>query len=140
MKYSKQKNLIYEIVKNTDTHPTADWVYMKAREQMPNIGVATVYRNLNALVEEGSLACVKSYGKADRYDGRLEKHMHMQCVKCGRVFDLFPNSPEAEENVVEQVCRVYNINRNAYIPDLTTLSGICDECVEKENEAPSLIK
>ncbi|MGN0709492.1 MAG: transcriptional repressor, partial [Anaerovoracaceae bacterium] len=47
MKYSKQKQLIYDIVKSTDTHPTADWIYNKAREKMPNIGVATVYRNLS---------------------------------------------------------------------------------------------
>lgn len=134
MKYSKQKNLIYEIVKSTDTHPTADWVYMKAKEVMPNIGVATVYRNLSALVDEGLIACIQSYGKADRYDGRMETHMHVQCVRCGKVIDIFPSSKEEENEVVEHLCRVYNISEHAFMPALTTLTGLCDECARKEAE------
>jgi Fe2+ or Zn2+ uptake regulation protein len=52
-RYSRQREHILKIVQNTDSHPTADWVYEQARAVIPNISLGTVYRNLNLLVEEG---------------------------------------------------------------------------------------
>lgn len=60
MKYSRQRNLIFDIVRNTDVHPTPEWVYEQARQVMPSIGVATVYRNLNALAQAGQLKRIVS--------------------------------------------------------------------------------
>jgi Fur family peroxide stress response transcriptional regulator len=128
MNYSKQKQLIYDIVKSTDTHPTADRIYTKARKKMPNIGIATVYRNLNTLVEEKAIICIKTVGKADRYDGRVDDHLHFECVHCGEIFDLMPSSIEEGEEAIENLCRVYGISRESINTGSTVLRGVCDKC------------
>ena len=63
MNYSKQRELILAIVKNTKVHPTAEWVYQEAKKEMPSIGIATVYRNLNALAERGEFKRITVAGR-----------------------------------------------------------------------------
>jgi len=46
---TQQRKIIYEILKNTDIHPTADWIYSEVRKLIPNISLGTVYRNLKVL-------------------------------------------------------------------------------------------
>lgn len=43
------------VLKSTDSHPTADWIYEKGRKEMPNISLGTVYRNLNMLKAKGTI-------------------------------------------------------------------------------------
>lgn len=53
LKYSRQRESIKHFLASTNSHPTADTVYMGVREEFPNISLGTVYRNLNLLVELG---------------------------------------------------------------------------------------
>ena len=63
MNYSRQRELILNIVKGTKGHPTAEWVYRQAKKDIPTIGIATVYRNLNAMVEMGTLRRIPASGR-----------------------------------------------------------------------------
>ena len=72
MNYSRQRNLILDIVKNTTSHPTAEWVYQEAKKELPSIGIATVYRNLNTLVELGEVRRLSSGDGQDRFDGMVD--------------------------------------------------------------------
>ena len=49
MNYSRQREAIINVLKNTTSHPSAAWIYDRVRIQMPNISLGTVYRNLAAL-------------------------------------------------------------------------------------------
>ncbi|MBQ1935230.1 MAG: transcriptional repressor, partial [Clostridia bacterium] len=51
-KHSKQRDAIVQVLKNTKSHPTADWVYEEVRKQIPNISLGTVYRNLAKLSDD----------------------------------------------------------------------------------------
>ena len=54
MIYSRQRELVLNALRETQGHhPTADMLYTRIREQCPNLSLATVYRNLNQLVEAG---------------------------------------------------------------------------------------
>jgi len=53
MKYSRQREHILNTLKENAIHPTADEVYALARRDMPMLSLATVYRNLNLLAENG---------------------------------------------------------------------------------------
>lgn len=88
MKYSKQRELIYQTVLRNPVHPSADGVYAMVREQLPNISLGTVYRNLNLLADEGLLMKISMPNTSDHFDGRVEAHQHILCEKCGKVFDL----------------------------------------------------
>ena len=55
MRNSIQRNLVYDIIQVSCDHPTADMVYLRAKQTMPKISLGTVYRNLNELVELGKI-------------------------------------------------------------------------------------
>jgi len=120
MRHSKQRNKIYDIVKNTDVHPTADWVYDKARGIMPSISLGTVYRNLGQLVERGMLNSLSFKGTI-RYDGMLENHHHFACISCGKIYDIFINTGELLEKI--------NSRSDHSITELKVeFSGTCNNC------------
>ncbi|MFQ6613564.1 MAG: transcriptional repressor [Fidelibacterota bacterium] len=87
MRKSRQRNEILRIVQHTTTHPTADWVYDRARTVFPNISLGTVYRNLNQLVDAGLVKSIKDRTVV-RYDGNTEPHDHFKCDQCLRIYDL----------------------------------------------------
>jgi len=53
LKRSKQREAIVRVLKRTSSHPTAEWIYEEVKKEIPNIGLATVYRNLRLLKEAG---------------------------------------------------------------------------------------
>lgn len=88
MRNSSQRTAILEVLRNTDTHPTADWIYMQLKPQMPNLSLGTVYRNLRQLMEAGEIIRVGIEGGVDHFDGTVSPHYHFFCNQCGKVKDL----------------------------------------------------
>jgi Fur family ferric uptake transcriptional regulator len=63
--------------------------HARAAEQLPRLGVATVYRAINDLVDEGFLRRVELPGEPARFElADLEHHHHFRCTRCDRVFDI----------------------------------------------------
>lgn len=87
MRYSKQRQLVYEAVASTDTHPTANWVYERVRTVLPNISLGTVYRNLAELCQCGKVKKVTAFGDTEHYDADISKHTHLVCKCCGKIMD-----------------------------------------------------
>lgn len=85
---TKQRELILEAIRASDAHPTADELFQTVRRQLPMISLATIYRNLNYMAEEGVIRRLTVPGKPDRFDRCLEPHDHMICDCCGGVFDF----------------------------------------------------
>jgi len=88
LKGSKQKEVILRIMKSTSSHPTADWVYEQARKEIPNISLATVYRNLKLLKDSGELLELDLGPGQSHYNGNTNNHYHFRCEKCGQLFDI----------------------------------------------------
>ena len=126
MKYSKQRELIYEAVVQNPVHPTADNVYTLIREGNPNVSLGTVYRNLNLLSDNGLLRKIAMPNAPDRFDGRIDEHYHMICRSCGSIFDI-------EADVLPQLTN--NIMRDAeFVVQKAHLvvEGICKACNESK--------
>ncbi|MBC8570345.1 Fur family transcriptional regulator [Zongyangia hominis] len=88
MKYSRQRELILDAVREDAVHPTADMIYQKLKKEHPNLSLGTVYRNLNLLSEIGTINKLHVPGMPDRFDGNITPHYHFYCKRCGGVFDL----------------------------------------------------
>jgi Fe2+ or Zn2+ uptake regulation protein len=82
-----QRRLILEAVRETESHPTAEWIFRKVRRRLPRISLGTVYRNLKLLAEDGLVRELDSRGFG-RYDGNTARHDHFTCQVCGRIVDL----------------------------------------------------
>ena len=88
MVQTKQRQLILEVVRATNSHPTADELFQMIRRKLPTISLATVYRNLNFLSEIGEIRKLAMPGMPDRFDWRMDPHDHMVCDTCGQVVDF----------------------------------------------------
>ena len=122
MKYSRQRQLILDTVQSAPVHPTADAVYNAVRVIEPKISLGTVYRNLNQLAEAGILLKIPIPQGSDRFDGRLDTHMHVVCSRCGAVCDIeFPQDQDLNEQVSQQTG--YQIDSS-----VICFTGLCPEC------------
>ena len=54
-RHTKQLQAVWEAIKDDDSPPTADQVYNKVRESLPNVSPGTVYRKLQKLVADEKL-------------------------------------------------------------------------------------
>lgn len=120
MNYSRHREAILKVVQSAQRHPTADWIYDQVRKDLPTISLATVYRNLNQLVDAGQIIAVQD-GRQVRYDRNLNKHDHFICQQCGTLYDIEIESRE----LVEAVNRAYDFKINDVNIELT---GICSAC------------
>ena len=85
--YSRQREAIINVLRSTDTHPTAGWIYEKVREEIPNISLGTVYRNLSALSEAGEILSINVGDGYEHFDGDISPHLHLYCRECEKIFD-----------------------------------------------------
>ena len=66
-----------------------------AQEIVPGLGIATIYRNVNARVEEEWLSEVQMPGAPSRYEvAGKHHHHHFRCRICDRVFDVDACPPD----------------------------------------------
>lgn len=87
MNYSIQRETILDVLRGTKCHPTAEWVFRETRKKLPKISLATVYRNLNKLADNGEIVKIEGVFLKDRYDADITPHAHIVCEKCGAVRD-----------------------------------------------------
>ncbi len=85
---SKQKEAIFKVLKGTNSHPPAEWIYERVRREIPNISLGTVYRNLKLLKQEGTITELDLTGTLSRFDGNAQNHYHFRCEQCGHIFDV----------------------------------------------------
>jgi Fur family transcriptional regulator, peroxide stress response regulator len=120
-RHTRQLEVIWEAIKNENSHPTADEIYERVREVVPNISLGTVYRNLQKLVVEGKLQVV-TLGRTQHFDPLVRSHHHFICQKCHAVYDISVNS---KENVFP-----FPFPENGFTVDSheLTLYGSCKKC------------
>ena len=121
---SRQRMLVYDAVKASHEHPNAEEVYQVVKQQLPDISLGTVYRNLNSLVDAGRVRRVSIPGKADRFDHTLGWHSHLYCNCCGGVVDA-----DVDEKQVMKLVR----NQKGVVQDCAVvLFGLCEACAGKQ--------
>ncbi len=86
--YSRQREAILNVLRATDTHPTAGWIYEKVREIIPNISLGTVYRNLTELSHSGEILSIDVRDGQEHYDGNNAPHLHLRCNGCNSLSDV----------------------------------------------------
>lgn len=122
MRNTIQKQVILDAVQTMHNHPTAEEIYLKISSEHPYISKATVYRNLNLLADNKAILRVKLSDGADRYDFNAQKHYHMRCKNCGKVYDA---PIPYYENLEKQLKDSYNFTIESHIIEFI---GVCADC------------
>jgi Fur family peroxide stress response transcriptional regulator len=124
LRHSKQRDAILHYLQGTTLHPTADTIYQQLRSQqeMENISLGTVYRNLKVLEEQGLVVRVVTPQNTERYDAHVSPHPHFVCTQCGAVYDL----PTHLLDVVRQDALTETTHQCTSIH--LTCSGLCSNC------------
>lgn len=88
MNYSRQREKILDTLKNNVVHPTAEYLYEVLQKEKSKISLATLYRNLNQLAENGIIKKIDGLEPSSHYDHNTYGHYHFICDNCKRVFDV----------------------------------------------------
>lgn len=86
---TRQKSAIREALAHAGRPLLAQEVLDAAQALAPGLSIATVYRNLKSLLDDGELRSVLLPGENPRYEpAGSGHHHHFQCRKCQRVFEV----------------------------------------------------
>lgn len=118
--YSRQRETILNVLRSTDTHPTANWIYERVREVMPNISLGTVYRNLSALSEAGEILNINVGDGFEHYDGDIKPHAHLHCKNCNCIIDA-----RLDNDPFEKIAKTHNFEPQISV---YVVYGICEKC------------
>ena len=127
MKFSRQRQMIYDTVMAERDHPTADAVYARLKPLNPNLSLATVYRNLNQLADAGTLRRIDGICGGTRFDGTLSPHGHFICTCCGAVEDVLT---DCESDLLRTFEKDHSGMRVQSIEVI--VRGLCARCAAKE--------
>ena len=87
LKITPQRIAILEAIYTLDNHPTAEMIMDYIKDTHPGIASATVYKVLDALVENQLVRRVKTEKDRMRYDGIVENHHHLYCSESEEIKD-----------------------------------------------------
>lgn len=120
---SKKRAAILNALSATKAHPSAEMLHAALRRDDPELGIATVYRNLAILQEDGYIQSVGKVNGQERYDADLHPHGHFVCIRCGAVMDLEFSGDEAVSQFGKLLPSGSRIDRMEL-----RISGTCPGC------------
>ena len=90
---TRQRAAILDVFSRASSPLLPEEVLRRAQNNVPNLGIATVYRAISEFLREGVIVKVELPGESSRYESsNREHHHHFQCTNCEEVFDL-PGCP-----------------------------------------------
>ncbi len=121
-----QREMIIQAIARSPQHITAEEIALQLQEHTQAINIATIYRTLELLWEEG-LACRNdlSEGKTVYATFQHGPHIHLVCRKCNKVID-------ADIKVLSKLGEKL-LEKYGFDPDLDHFSifGVCSECQDR---------
>jgi Fur family ferric uptake transcriptional regulator len=125
---TRQRAVILEELRKVDTHPSADEIYEMVRKRLPRVSLGTIYRNLEILSETGEIRRLETGSHLKRFDGRVDDHYHIRCLRCDRLSDL---SVQIGIELDERIKRATDFS---VLGHKLEFRGICPKCRLQEAE------
>ncbi len=124
---TRSLNLIAELLKSRGgSHMTAEELCEELKRQGENVGLTTVYRNLDKLISSGDVQKYSGEGSACfgfRGDN-CSHHFHLKCSACGKLLHIECDHIERLADHVSE--------RHGFRVDntKTVLYGLCGDCAK----------
>jgi Fur family ferric uptake transcriptional regulator len=124
LRNTRQREAILDVFFSADKHITVEELFNIMKKTIPEIGYATVHRNLSLLCECGLADEIKIGKQKARYEPKFghEHHDHLICIKCGRFIEV---NDAKIESLQEKLAEA-----NDFIPVRHKLEiyGTCSKC------------
>lgn len=121
-----QRRAILSVIETANKHLDASQILHRAKKMDASVDRATVYRTLallkrQGLVDELDLMHIK--GEGHYYERKLERdHIHMACVRCGKITEFMSKRFDSLKSELEQECRFRILIARLEV------GGYCSEC------------
>ena len=131
---TRQRDAIFQVIAGANGPLPVQEILQRAQKEGVTVGIATVYRTINLLLEAKQIQSVILPSGETRYESAdLGHHDHFQCRHCGNVFDL-------------SVCPLH-LASGTIIPGgflveghEMTLYGLCPDCSKRKSKAREIRK
>lgn len=130
LKVTQQRLLVLEVLADhKDRHMTAEDIYELVKEDYPDIGLATIYRTVQLLLEMQLVdrinlddGCIR-YEIGEFYNGEgKHHHHHLICRKCGKILPFKDDLLEGLERLIEDTTGFHVLDHEL------KFYGQCEEC------------
>jgi Fur family transcriptional regulator, ferric uptake regulator len=135
-RFTVPRRAIYEVMKNTSKHLSAEEIYLKVHQNYPRIGLTTVYRNLEVMERMGVVAKSHFGDGRHRYEliqssQKPDHHHHLVCTGCKRVID-YDDFVDEEVKLLKKVEQAL-AQKYSYIISghIIQFYGLCKACNKK---------
>ena len=105
-------------------HISIEELYQSIREKFSSISLATLYKNVNTMLDVSLIREVKIAGQKTKYEIEKESHAHVVCKSCGELKDIAVDPLSLLKN--SMAVSQYKLNEVSIV-----VSGICPECQRK---------
>ena len=124
LKYTKQRQFIWNEFCNTDDHRDAEEIYLTLRKNGLSASRATVYRTIDVLVKNNLVRKLEIGDGTARYENKIDTahHDHLICIKCGKIEEFMDDTIE---NRQDQIVEDLGFKMIRHIHQLFVL---CDKC------------
>ena len=133
LRWTPQRKMILDIFLSFKGHVQIETIHKKIREQDPSLGIATLYRTLNLLVDSELVEAHFFQDGKKTYElmFRVRHHDHLVCTSCEKTIEF--EHPLIEKYQVE-VCEAYGFTLKSHTMKLL---GTCNNCrIKKNNPLP----
>lgn len=125
LRFTVQRQHVYDVLLEKANHPTAEEVFMRTKQMIPDISMATVYNCLDALVKCNLVRQVNVDRGATRYCPNMKEHCHFFCDDCGGVFDIELTAKTGGSNI--ELPPGFKLSHFE-----VSFRGTCPQCSSKE--------
>lgn len=118
-----QRYAVLKVLVNSSDHPSAESIHAELIDHYPTMSLATVYKTINLLKQEGEILELEFSDLGNRYDGKKPyPHPHVICTECGKIID------PSQLNLNEITSKMMEETGFKILSHRLDFYGICPDC------------
>jgi Fur family transcriptional regulator, peroxide stress response regulator len=126
-----QRLAVIDALLASEDHPSTDEICAAVRRKHPHVSLATVHRILEQFCEVGEARKVTLLHDVARYDGNVEPHHHVLCIRCRKVHDI--EIPDVDK----LIAGTPSLGEFALLRCSLEIEALCGRCQLAEKRAQS---
>ncbi len=136
LRMTRQRLTILGVIETATQHLDASQILRRARRIDPHVDRVTVYRTINLLKRHGlidELDLMHIEGEKHYYERRPQRdHMHMACLRCGKIAEFESPLFERLKGQIQRECRFH------IVVTRVEMGGYCAQCRTSASKAASV--